>query len=65
MIQDGGAFFNPIRDDLLRTYHTKPQVTISVNDINSRCSGSCDFEWSSSATPTVTAIDKSKIISIL
>ena len=25
-IQDGGALFQPIRGDLLRTYHKKPQV---------------------------------------
>ena len=24
--QDGGAYFSPIQSDLLRTYHTRPQV---------------------------------------
>ena len=25
-IQNGGAFFSPIKDDMLRTLHSKPQV---------------------------------------
>lgn len=81
VVQDGGVSFNPITDDMLRTFHTKPQVdllnlnwiknfntnnfinkvTVLINDIMSKCSNSCDFEWSESATPIVTAIDASKL----
>ena len=46
---------------MLRTYHLVPQVTVSINNINSKCTGSCDFQWSSISTPIVNAIDTSQI----
>lgn len=30
-IQEGGASFNPLRDDFLSTYHSDPQVRSSLN----------------------------------
>lgn len=54
----------PIRDDLLRTYHTKPQITVSINNITSLCANSCDFEWLTSATPIVNSIDTTNLNSI-
>lgn len=60
-LQDGAAVFSPIQDDLLRTYHTTPQVTVSINNVNSKCpQSSCDFQWASSATPVVSNIDISE-----
>lgn len=35
-----------------------------INDISSVCADSCDFEWSSSATPIVSSIDTSNLASI-
>ena len=49
---------------MLRTYHLVPQVTVSINNINSKCTGSCDFQWSSISTPIVNAIDISQINAI-
>ena len=52
-------------DNMLRTYHTVPQVTVVVNAVPSKCSGVCDFQWLDSATPTVTNIDVSNQNSIV
>jgi len=49
---------------MLRTYHLVPQVTVAINNINSKCKGSCDFQWSSSSTPIVNTIDASQINAI-
>lgn len=56
--------FNPLRDDFLKTLNTKPQVQVNIDGINSMCTGTCDFEWSSASTPTVTSIDTSVATSI-
>ena len=40
----------------------KKKVTVSVDTIMSKCGGNCDFNWDSSATPTVTAIDTSNFV---
>lgn len=37
---------------------------MSINNINSICSGSCDFEWSQSMTPAVNLIDTTDLRSI-
>ena len=55
-VQEGGASFSPIQGDFLRTYHSKPQVSVLINDIPTVCSN-CSFEWLSSATPVVNTID--------
>ncbi len=60
-IQDGGVIFRPVLDTLLRTVHSKPQVVLTINNIVSKCSGSCDFEWIDSVTPNVETIDTSII----
>jgi len=56
VVQDGGVLFNPIRDNMIRTYHAEPQITISINGIMSKCSANCGFEWSESKTPVVSDI---------
>jgi len=48
---------------MLRTYHSKPQVSITIADIVSECT-ECTFEWLESATPTVSNIDASNLDSI-
>ena len=64
-VYSGGVFFKPMLDNMLRTYHTVPQVTVVVNNVPSKCSGVCDFQWLVSATPTVTNIDVSNQNSIV
>ncbi|CAF0756351.1 unnamed protein product [Brachionus calyciflorus] len=58
-IQDGGAKFYPLLDDILRTHHSKPQVSVLINNIAAKCIDSCGFAWSESATPTVSSINTS------
>ncbi len=48
---------------MLRTYHPKPQVAITIADIATKCDN-CTFEWLQSATPTVSNIDASSLDSI-
>ncbi|RMZ95337.1 fibrocystin-L-like isoform X1 [Brachionus plicatilis] len=55
-IQIGHALFAPLTDNILRTYHQKPQITVSINGLVSKCSNSCDFEWSNESTPIVESI---------
>lgn len=47
--------------DLTRTYHTLPQVEVFVGGYPSKCVGdnTCDYQWLSSQTPTVTNIVQS------
>nr|XP_039261251.1 fibrocystin-L-like [Styela clava] len=49
----GGLYLNPIPADWLRTAHQKPQVEVTVENVPSKCTGNCDFEWSDNSTPTV------------
>lgn len=55
-VKDGGITFDPIQGDMLLTYHNKPQVMAYINDIPTKCSGDCTFEWSMAATMTVTSV---------
>ncbi|XP_076824499.1 fibrocystin-L-like isoform X2 [Clavelina lepadiformis] len=67
--KDGGLYMSPIHGDFVRTAHEKPQVQVFINDIPSLCSGhfnsdstySCDFEWTSEATPEVTSVSPSSV----
>ncbi|CAK8682970.1 unnamed protein product [Clavelina lepadiformis] len=67
--KDGGLYMSPIHGDFVRTIHEKPQVQVFINDIPSHCSGhfdddsstSCDFEWTSEATPVVTSVSPSSV----
>jgi hypothetical protein len=59
-ITRGGVSFIPIPDNMLRTYHTVPQVTVNINSISSKCTGDCSFEWLVASTPVVTNIDTSQ-----
>ncbi|KAL3886654.1 hypothetical protein ACJMK2_026634, partial [Sinanodonta woodiana] len=54
---DGGAWYDPIPGDMLRTPHTCPQALVYINDIPNKCTGNCSFQWSSDDTPTVTAVN--------
>ena len=62
-LTNGGAFFIPLRDDILRTYHNKSQITVTINDIPTKCAN-CTFKWASSVTPIVNNIDVSVLSSI-
>ena len=59
-VKNGGVYFSPILDNMLRTYHDVPQVQITINNISSKCKYSCDFEWLERSTPLVQNIDISK-----
>ena len=50
---------------MIRTFHSKPQVTVSINNIMSKCVGSCDFEWLETATPTVSNINTTNLAAIV
>ena len=54
-------------DNILRTYHTSPQVVVYVNNQPAQCSNgvSCDFSWSESLNPIVNTIDTSSRASII
>ena len=58
-LQDGGIVFQPIVDNMLRTVHSKPQVTVSIGSTMSKCAGTCDYDWLSLQTPNVQTIDSS------
>ncbi|XP_021369085.1 fibrocystin-L-like isoform X2 [Mizuhopecten yessoensis] len=53
---NGHVLWGPIPGEFLSAPHDKPQVTTLTNGIPTRCSGTCDFEWLASRTPTVTNI---------
>lgn len=53
-VRNGGHMLDTIGGDYLRTPHTKPQVEVGINNVPSKCAGTCDFEWKSDSTPTFT-----------
>ncbi|XP_076438726.1 fibrocystin-L-like isoform X2 [Babylonia areolata] len=55
---DGSLWYRPIPGDMLKTVHSDPQVTTYFNGVPASCASGvdCSFTWSSSATPTITAI---------
>ena len=53
---DGGLWYNPLTGDMISTIHDKPQVRVFINDVPTKCSGDCTFEWSSASTPTVSSV---------
>lgn len=57
-IQSGGVLFRPLPGDLTRTYRTKSQVQVSVGGYVAHCIGTttCDFQWLSSQTPTISSM---------
>ncbi|CAF0814130.1 unnamed protein product, partial [Brachionus calyciflorus] len=57
--KDGHALFTPLFESFFRTFHTRPQVTVNINNIVSKCVTSCDFEWLTESTPQITSIDVS------
>ncbi|CAF0819146.1 unnamed protein product [Rotaria sp. Silwood1] len=62
-VQSGGVLFKPLSGDMTRTYQTNPQVEVLVGGYPSQCSGAntCDFQWLSSQTPTVSSIVQSSM----
>jgi hypothetical protein len=58
-LQDGGIQYAPLPGDLVRTTHDKPQVTVAVNGIPSRCAGDCTFEWVAGLAPAITSASPS------
>ena len=57
--QDGCVKFYPLADNFLRTYHTKPQIVVKVNQEAAKCNSDCSFEWVEELTPLVESIDTS------
>ncbi|XP_077870118.1 fibrocystin-L-like [Saccoglossus kowalevskii] len=55
-LSDGGLYLFPIPGDYLRTRDETPQVTVSVNQIPSTCTGDCSFEFLADLAPQVTGI---------
>ena len=53
---DGGLFYTPLTGDMLSTVHDMPQVRLFINDVPTKCSGNCLFQWSSGVTPSVTSV---------
>ncbi|XP_062574409.1 fibrocystin-L-like [Saccostrea cucullata] len=58
-VTDGNVWLNPIPGDMLATLEDKPSVMAYINDIPTKCSGSCSWEWSESATPTIISVSPS------
>ncbi|XP_013401885.1 LOW QUALITY PROTEIN: fibrocystin-L-like [Lingula anatina] len=55
--ENGHTFYKyGIPGDMLRTYHTIPQLTVEINNVPAKCSGNCDFQWQSAMTPTVSSV---------
>uniref|UniRef100_A0A5S6LCS8 Serine/arginine-rich-splicing factor 1 n=3 Tax=Xenopus tropicalis TaxID=8364 RepID=A0A5S6LCS8_XENTR len=61
VIFDGGVFIWPILGDMLATANKLPQVTVHVNDIPAKCSGSCSFQYLQELIPVVTDIEYSSV----
>ena len=53
---NGGLNYDPLTGDMLSTVETTPQVRVYINDVPTKCSGDCSFQWDSSVTPTVTSV---------
>ena len=53
---DGGLYYDPLTGDMLSTVESTPQVRVYINDVPTKCSGDCSFQWDSSATPSVTGV---------
>ncbi|XP_021358207.1 fibrocystin-L-like [Mizuhopecten yessoensis] len=55
-VRDGEYRIDPLYGEMLQTAHGKHQVTVTINDVPSRCTGSCTYEWSSGSTPVINNI---------
>ncbi|XP_033757813.1 fibrocystin-L-like [Pecten maximus] len=55
-VTDGHINYDPIPGEFLRVPNAKAQVMVLINGVPTKCSGTCDFEWLTSSTPTVTGI---------
>ena len=53
---DGGLLYDPLAGDMVSTVEASPQVRVYINDVPTKCSGDCSFQWDSSVTPTVTSV---------
>ncbi|XP_021357928.1 fibrocystin-L-like [Mizuhopecten yessoensis] len=52
-IRDGEYRIDPLYGEMLQTAHDIPQVNVMINDVPSKCTGSCTFEWLPSSTPVI------------
>ncbi|XP_068136131.1 fibrocystin isoform X2 [Hyperolius riggenbachi] len=59
VVYDGGVFIWPIFGDMLASADPLTQVTVLVNDVPARCSGSCTFQHLVDVTPVVKEIEYS------
>ena len=66
VVQSGGALYKPLPGDMTRTYHTNPQIEVFVGGYPSQCTSSntCDFQWLTTQTPSVSSIVQSDITSL-
>ncbi|OWF48084.1 Fibrocystin-L [Mizuhopecten yessoensis] len=62
-IQNGQYTIDPLYGEMLMTAHETPQVTVSINDVASKCTGSCTFEWLPSKTPVLDNVTRVQGIS--
>lgn len=61
-LKNGGVRLGFMTDEMLRTYHTKPQATVLINGITSECADhACDYEWVTELMPTVDEINWSEL----
>ena len=57
---DGGLYYTPLTGDMLSTVHDKPQVRLFINNVSTKCSGDCSFQWSSLVTPSITSVSPNR-----
>ncbi|XP_061168814.1 fibrocystin-L-like [Saccostrea echinata] len=55
-VTDGNVWMNPIPGDMLATLEKKPSVMAYINDIPTKCSGNCSWEWSELVTPIIVSV---------
>ncbi|XP_019729703.1 PKHD1 like 1, tandem duplicate 1 [Hippocampus comes] len=58
--KQGGQMISSLMGDFFRVGETKPQVEVYINDIPSKCSGDCGFEWLAEKTPVISGISPSQ-----
>ncbi|XP_056273684.1 fibrocystin-L-like [Pseudoliparis swirei] len=56
----GGLLTRSLTGDYFRVWEDKPQVEVFINDIISKSSGDCGYEWSEDKTPIMTGISPSE-----
>ncbi|CAM4971603.1 unnamed protein product [Rotaria socialis] len=62
-VQNGSSIFYKLPVDMLRTWHTIPQVEVVVGGYSSYCSkpnNDCPFQWSIQQTPIIYAVEQNE-----